>query len=123
MKKYFLLMMIPLFFLGVGQAWAAVGPSGWTEGKLLMESFGLPNQSVWYILNNFVLALLAIFGIASIIAFVWAGFKYLGAGVDEDEAKDAKNAMKYSIYGIIVALMGFVVLQAITRMLNANPVF
>ncbi|MEI8103515.1 MAG: pilin [Candidatus Moraniibacteriota bacterium] len=122
MKKYFFLLL-PVLFLGAGQVWAADGAGGWAAGKSLMESLGLPNATVWDILDNFVTALLSLLGLVSIIAFVISGFKYLQSAGEEAEAKDAKNAMKYSIYGVIVALMGLVILQAVTVMLNAAGPF
>ncbi len=59
--------------------------------------------------------LLAIVGILGILGFVVSGILYLTAAGDEDQVGKAKNAMMYSIIGVIVALLGFVVISAISQ--------
>lgn len=81
--------------------------------------FLLPDGSIWGIIQNITFWLLAVLGFFGIIGFVIAGIFYLIAAGDEDQAKKGKNGLKWSITGIIVALLGFVILQAVTRMLNA----
>ncbi|MEI8103517.1 MAG: hypothetical protein WCG84_01270 [Candidatus Moraniibacteriota bacterium] len=82
------------------------------------SDFSLPNASIMGIVGNLTFWLLAILGFIGIIGFVIAGILYLTAAGDETQAKKAKNALMYSIMGIIVALLGFVILQAATVMLN-----
>jgi hypothetical protein len=84
---------------------------------------GLPTGSIGAIVASLVNMLLILLGFASMIAFLWAGFKYLFAAGDEDEAKSAKKAVKFSIYGIIVALSGVVVIQAVTAFLDGAGLF
>lgn len=89
----------------------------------LMNPFGLPRGSVIGIIGGIAFWLLAVLGFIGIIGFVIAGIMYLLAAGNEDQAKTAKNAMKYSIIGIIVALIGYVIIQAVTLMLNMQRNF
>jgi purine-cytosine permease-like protein len=66
---------------------------------------------------NWLLAILGIFGI---IGFVISGILYLTAAGNDDQISTAKNAMKYSIIGVIVALLGFVIIQAVNTLLSGN---
>ncbi len=96
---------------------------GWTAGQQRMLGLGLPNQSIGTIVTTIVYALLVLLAAGSTIAFIWAGFKYLLASGDEKEAGVAKNMLKYSITGIVVALAGVVVIQAVTMILNGYNYF
>ncbi len=84
----------------------------------LQNPFGLPYGSVLGIVGALTYWLLALLGFLGIIGFVIAGIYYLLAFGDEKQATTAKNALKYSIYGIIVALLGFVIMQAATMLLS-----
>ena len=66
---------------------------------------------------NWLLAILGIFGS---IGFVISGILYLTAAGNDDQISTAKNAMKYSIIGVIVALLGFVIIQAVNTLLSGN---
>ncbi len=66
--------------------------------------------------------LLGILGFLAVIGFVISGILYLTAAGDEDQIGKAKNAMMYSIIGVIVALMGFVVLRAATTFFGGSSV-
>ncbi|MDD5652164.1 MAG: hypothetical protein PHX98_02070, partial [Candidatus Moranbacteria bacterium] len=62
-------------------------------------------------------------GFIAIIGFVIAGIMYMTSAGDDDRIKTAKNAMKWSIVGVIVALMGFVILQAVDALLSGDAPF
>ena len=64
--------------------------------------------------------LLAILGFIAIIGFVIAGILYLTAAGDEKRIGTAKNAMTYSIVGVIVALVGYVIVGAVDSWLRAG---
>ena len=81
---------------------------------------GLPGGSIYEIIRNIMMWLLALVGIIGVIGFVIAGILYLIAAGDSSKAETAKNAMTYSIIGVIVALMGFVIIQAVDMMLKAG---
>ena len=112
-KKSFFIIIAGLFFLPTKIILAA-----WNVDEL--EQFNLPDAPVYYIVENVLYWLIEIIGIVSIISFLIAGILYLTAAGEETQITKAKSAMKYSIIGIIVALAGFVVLQAAIYMLSGS---
>ncbi|NMC87266.1 MAG: hypothetical protein GYA69_02320 [Candidatus Moranbacteria bacterium] len=64
--------------------------------------------------------LLILVGILGVIGFVIAGIIYLTAAGDEDQIAKGKKAMIYSIVGVIVALLGVVIIQAVQGMLSGS---
>ena len=90
------------------------------KGMANAQAGGTPSGSITDIIGNIMKWLLAILGFLGIIGFVIAGILYLTAAGDEDQIGKAKNAMMYSIIGVIVALLGFVVLQAVQAMLGGS---
>ena len=83
----------------------------------------LPQASLFEIIRNIMLWVLAILGFVAVIGFVISGIMYLVAAGDEDRQARAKNAMIYSITGVIVGLVGLVVLFAANRLLGAQSQF
>jgi len=103
-----------------GSAGAAAS-GGWSLGNI--SGFGLPSGSVWGIITNILVWLLGAFGIIGILGFLISGIIYLTAAGDEDRMGYAKRAMQYSIIGVIVGLIGFVIIQAIDYALNTYSSF
>jgi len=83
----------------------------------------LPQSSIMNIVSNIMNWLLIIIGIVGVIGFAIAGILYLTAAGDEDRMGKAKNAMLYSIIGVIVALAGVVAINFAQHMLNAQKNF
>lgn len=99
------------------------GGSGGGEGFYLWNP-GMPQGSLLGIVTNTALWLLAIFGVIGVIGFIISGILYLTAAGEEGQITKAKNAMKWSIVGVIVGLMGFVIIQAVSSWLSgANTIF
>jgi hypothetical protein len=92
----------------------------WTAGKSNAASAQLPSGSIIDIISNIMYWLLAILGFIAIIGFVIAGILYLTAAGDEGRMEKGKNAMIYSIVGVIIALIGFVVIQAVNTALQGS---
>ena len=92
----------------------------WNLGKSNAGSAQLPRATIFDIIGNTMNYLLAILGFIGIIGFVISGILYLTAAGDETQIEKAKGAMMYSIIGVIVALIGFVVIQAVNTWLNAG---
>jgi hypothetical protein len=90
-------------------------------GVCIPSNTGLPEGSIQGILAAFMFWLLAIVGMIAIIAFVISGMQYLASVGDPKLAETAKKNMVNSIIGIVVALSGFVILQAIATLLDNNP--
>ncbi len=98
----------------------AVASAQWGIGKSNAAASGLPDDTIYGIINRTMNWLLMILGFIGIIGFVIAGILYLTAAGDEDQIGKAKTAMMYSIIGIIVALMGFVIIRAVESWLSAG---
>lgn len=81
---------------------------------------GLPAGSVMGIITNGMNWLLVMVGILGVIGFVISGVIYLTAAGDEERVATGKKALIASITGVIVALVGVVVLQAVKGMLGGN---
>ena len=88
----------------------------WVPGDLAL--FGLPGGAVSSIVANVMYWLVMILGVVAVIGFVISGILYLTAAGNEDQAKQAKRAMTYSIIGVIVGLLGLIVLRAAFRLLK-----
>lgn len=82
----------------------------------------LPDASVYDIISTAMMWTLAVLGFIAIIGFVISGILYLTAAGNDTLIKQAKNAMWYSLLGVIVALMGAVVVFAVDAWLNAGDV-
>lgn len=93
------------------------GSGGWNPGALSV--YNLPEGSVIDIIENILYWLLAVLGIAGVIGFVISGILYLISTGEEAMIERAKNAMKWSIVGVVVGLIGVVVIQAVNLMLGA----
>lgn len=89
-------------------------------GAFDVDDYGLPRGTIYDIVENILLWLLAILGIVGIIGFVVSGIMYLISSGDDSLMGKAKNAMVYSIIGVIVGLIGYVVIQAVNNMLSVN---
>lgn len=92
--------------------------AGWSISTVM--GFGLPSGTVGGIILNILSWLLAIVGAVGLIGFMISGVMYILASGDDDMAKKAKSAMKNSAIGVVVALAGFVIIQAVEAMLNAS---
>jgi len=84
----------------------------------LPQSYGLPTGTIYYIIENILMWLLAIFGFLGIIGFAVSGIMYLISAGNSGMIEKAKSGMIYSIIGIVVGLGGFVIIQAIDAMLS-----
>lgn len=80
----------------------------------------LPTGSIYNIIKNFMLWILALVGIFGIIGFAIAGILYLTAAGNEEQIERAKRAMLMSIVGVIVALVGWVIIQAVQKWLQGG---
>ena len=90
----------------------------WNIDDPLYDQFNLPDASITKIVSGIVSWLFGILGLVALIGFMVAGIWYLTASGDETQIERAKRAMVYSIWGVVVGLMGFVILRAVTAMLS-----
>ncbi len=96
----------------------AVASAQWGKGVTNAGTGGTPQGTITDIIGQTMNWLLALLGFLGIIGFVIAGILYLTAAGDEDQIDRAKKAMMYSIIGVVVALLGYVILQAVNTWLG-----
>lgn len=89
---------------------------------VLPEGAGLPSGEggIAPILEGVVNWLLVIFISLAVIAFVISGIWYLTAAGNEERMEKGKKGVIWSIIGVVVGLMGFVILQTVDTLLNAR---
>jgi hypothetical protein len=84
------------------------------------SSSGMTQNSIGQILTTVMNWVLGILGIGAIISFVIAGILYLTAAGDEGKTEKAKTMMTYAIIAVVVALVGYVVINTVVGLLGAN---
>ncbi len=74
----------------------------------------LPQLSIGQIISNITNVLLFIVGIAAVIGIIYGGFTYVTSGGDENRLRQAKEAILYSVVGLIISLLSFLIVQFVT---------
>ncbi|HBI17526.1 MAG TPA: hypothetical protein DDY52_05290 [Candidatus Moranbacteria bacterium] len=93
---------------------------GTSNGLSKAGDAGLPDGGILQIVTNIMNWLLVLVGVIGIIGFVISGILYLTAAGDSNQIDRAKTAMTWSIVGVIVALMGYVIIKAVNAMLGGD---
>ncbi len=99
----------------------ALASAQWNAGKGTTGS-NLSGVSIGTLLGVILKYALGFIGILAILGFVTAGIFYLTAAGDEDQVAKAKSIMMYSIIGVIVAVIGFIVVTALGAVFVSNTV-
>lgn len=92
-------------------------------GVTIPSNTGLPSGTLAGVIQNFTMWLLGIFGFLAIIGFIVSGIMYLTASGNEDQQKKAKRQMYWSITGVIIGLMGYVIIKAVDAWLKGGTTF
>jgi len=108
---------------------SAVSVAVLTAPGLVLAQFQAPTESglssapITDIVKNFMKWILIIVGLMGVIGFAIAGVLYLTSAGDEERIKQAKSAMIYAIVGVVVALLGLVIMNAVYKLLGAQSGF
>ncbi len=84
------------------------------------SGFGVSTSTPTSILTNIINYALAIIGFLGVLGFIIAGIMYLISAGDETLAEKAKGYMVNAIIGVVVALLGYVIMAAISALLGAG---
>ncbi|OIP59983.1 MAG: hypothetical protein AUK19_01075 [Candidatus Moranbacteria bacterium CG2_30_45_14] len=125
------LLFLNLFFAGFFLSFIAVSTAfavdctktpGFVEkaGVCFPNATGLGNMSVFDFLQVLMNWLLGIIGVLAVIAFVISGIQYLTSAGDEKMAETAKRNMTYAIIGLVVALAGLIIVNAVAGLTGAD---
>lgn len=90
------------------------------DGVTFPTSSGLASGNLKDIISSATKWILGIFGFLAIISFVISGIMYLTASGDDDQQKKAKNQMQWSIIGVVVGLVGYIVIVAVNSLLGGS---
>lgn len=85
-------------------------------------SIGLSGMPVLELITRVMNWLLGILGVLAVIAFVISGTQYLVSAGDEDMAETAKRNMTYAVVGLVIALAGLIIVNAIAGLTGAGGV-
>lgn len=80
---------------------------------------GLPsalpqNQTLGQIIQNVTNLLLFVVGAAAVIGIIYGGFTYVTSGGDENRLRQAKDAIIYSVVGLTIAMLAFLIVNFVT---------
>jgi len=117
---FFILLLSAFFYAALvfAQGGGEGSGGGWNPQKY--NTYGLPQGTIYAIIEGLMKWGLSIFGFIGIIGFVISGIMYLTAAGDEEQQKKAKRAMYYSLVGVIVGLVGLVIIVAVDQMLGGG---
>lgn len=94
--------------------------TGGTDYQSVSTDSGMTTSSVGQILVNIMNWFMMILGIGAIISFVVAGIMYLTAAGDEGKTEKAKNLMVYAIIALVVALVGYVIVNTVVNLTGSG---
>jgi hypothetical protein len=92
----------------------------WGDGRGDAGDQDLPGGTIHDIVFNLASWMLLILGSIAIIGFVISGILYLTAAGDDERMETAKKGMIYSIIGVVVGLLGYVIVQAVDSWLGGG---
>lgn len=72
------------------------------------------------IIPRLINLMLFIVGILAVIMLIWGGIRYVISGGAADKVKDAKNTILYAIVGLIVAILGYAVVNWVISIVGAG---
>ena len=81
-----------------------------------MPSSGDANEMIVKVINWFLTFLASL----SVLMIVIAGIMYITSGGDETRVDTAKKWLTYSIVGLVVALLGYVIVKTVSGALGAG---
>ncbi len=128
-KIFFLIVLgMSILFLMQGELVSAADmdcPSGFTlkAGTCFPDSAtvgGLSDVSVFALITRILNWVLGILGILGVLAFVISGTQYLLSAGDEKLAETGKKNMTYAIIGLVIALSGLIIVNAVAFLTGAG---
>jgi len=90
-------------------------PDTYASG-ISLESRIDPNAIIF----NVIVIIIWAVGIAAVISFLYAGFKYITAGGDAEKTESAKKIIIGSIIGMIIIMFSYVVYHNAVELLSDN---
>jgi hypothetical protein len=126
MKKFLLSFLTLFIALFAFQLFAPLTPDanaqGWTQGQEAVSSgqTGLPETTARNVVLNVLKWLLSLVFVLTVLAFVGSGIIFIMSFGNSGLTEMAKNWLSFAIIGLIVSVLGFVIVLAISNMLTGN---
>lgn len=120
------LLFISLFFVLISLPLAVLAQDCFTSiggGKVKVpcpldtEAGPAGNLTFGQLVTSFLNIALAIVGSVAVAFLVYGGFRYITAHGNEEQTESAKNIMKAAIWGLIIVILSFVIINAIANAL------
>ena len=129
MKKFLIISLMALSFIGVGFSHTSVFADATDEvcaGIGLASSNGscpepTGSKSVTGLIGSVISILSYIIGIAAVIMILVAGFKYITAGGDSNAVGSAKSTLTYAIVGLIIAALAQILVRFVLTRTGDTP--
>lgn len=94
--------------------------SGFNTSVTAGQAKTLSNEPIFQIVSVWMNWLLGIVGVLAVLAFVISGILYLTAAGNEEQVEKAKSIMTSAIVGLVVALLGLIIVNAVTGLMGAS---
>ncbi|MCK5084877.1 MAG: hypothetical protein KAQ64_04450 [Candidatus Pacebacteria bacterium] len=111
---FFALFLVQILFLETGTVCAQCGPTVGIPCNPLDGTVSSFRDAIIVVIRY----LLYIIGIITLTFIVISGIKYIISSGNEEKMKSAKDALFSSLFGLALALMSYVILEAIVDILN-----
>ena len=71
----------------------------------------------WSVVNFVMVNILGLIGIVTIFMIVYYGYRYITAAGNEESLEQAKNGLKWSVIGFVIAVLSFTIISGVQRLL------
>lgn len=113
------LFLVPVLALGVGLFMPSLAPEAGAAVSLdnvneTYQGAGQANNLISgneSVLKTIINTMLFIIGVLSIIMLIYGGIRYTTSGGKQDSVTAAKNTILYAIVGLVVALLGYAIVN------------
>jgi len=115
---------------GTGVTGGTSGSGGGTSGpsviKKLEDPLGLISGTapsggvVPMLIGRFVRLIVSISGSLALLMFIWGGFRFIWARGNDKEVQAAKDIITWSVSGLVVILLGYVIVSFIVSLLSGG---
>jgi cytochrome bd-type quinol oxidase subunit 2 len=99
---------------------ATADSTGFDVSKTKQQAGTLGSGSIFALVSTVMNWLLGLIGVLAVVAFVISGILYLTAAGDEEQIERAKSTMMFAIIGLVVALVGLVIVNAVGGITGGN---
>lgn len=111
---------LPLMVMGAGSTFNPSDHPGFSATDAVNAAPTLSDATVFDLVANVMDWLLGLVGVLAVVGFVIAGVMYLTSAGDQEQAEKAKTVMTYAIIGLVVALVGLIVVNAVAGLTGAG---